>query len=108
MGKIILIIIGIIVLAGIAWVGLSVWSATCGGPDTNPHDMPDKAEATHSFSWASGGMVLSSDYETHGEAGSRKFILHGYWELRGQKFKYLSSDIILDEAIFGKITVKRR
>ena len=108
MGKFILIIIGIIFLCGLAYVIFSV-AVTCGGPDTNPHDMPDADKATHSFSWSSGGLAFSSDYETHGsEVGKRIFILHGYWELRGQKFKYLDGDIVLDENIFGKITVKRR
>lgn len=79
-------------------------------PGSNQPKMPDKEDATHSFYIENtGGLILASDYEQHGQAvGSRIFILHGFWELRGKDFKFVTGDIVLDEHIFGEITVKRR
>lgn len=73
-------------------------------------EMPEVAEASHSvYIKNTGNLLLTSDYEVLGEeAGSRVFILHGFWEMRGQSFVYKDSDIILDEGIFGEITIKRR
>ena len=104
-----LIIIILVVLA-VAYVGLSLWSGGCEQPREDKLDMPGSEKATHSFFIQNtGGLILSSDYEQHGVIpGSRLFILHGYWEMRGSKFKFLPSDIPLDEAIFGEITVQRR
>lgn len=110
MGKVIIIIVGIVVVLFISWIGLSIWSGACAGPANNQPDMPCKEDATHSFYIENtGGLILSSDYEQHGhEAGSRLFILHGFYEMRGNKFKFVNGDIMLNENIFGEITVKRR
>ena len=72
--------------------------------------MPDFDKATHQFYIENtGGLLLSSDYEVHGtEVGSRLYILHGYWELRGKDFTYIPGDVPLDEHIFGIITPKLR
>ena len=102
------VIIGAMLVA-IAYGGLCVYS-NCKGPDTGVPDLPSQEKATHSFYIENtGGLLLSSDYEQHGQmVGSRLFILHGFWELRGKEFKYIDNDIPLDERIFGEITVKRR
>ena len=99
----------IIILVVVGYGGLSVYS-NCKGPDTNQPDMPTSNKATHSFYIENtGGLILSSDYEQYGhEVGKRLFELHSYWEMRGNKFKFVDDDIMLDEAIFGEITVKRR
>lgn len=109
LSSIIKIIIIILVLAVIGFIGLSVWSAACSRPDTGL-EMPDIEEATHSFYIEnSGGLIFASDYEQHGQVvGKRIFVLKGFWELQGQKFVYKNIDIVLDEAVFGEITVKRR
>ena len=109
MSKVFLAIIIIAIIVGGSYIGLSCWSSCQRAEPLGP-DMPDKVEATHSFHIKNtGGLILSSDYEVYGaEVGSRIFILHGYWEMRGKDFKFLAHDIILDEGIFGIITVKRR
>jgi len=108
--KVITIIIIIIIALGAAWVGLSLWSGGCAGPENNRPDMPNEDEATHSFYIENtGGLILATDFEQHGqEIGSRTFVLHGFWELRGKEFKFIDGDIVLDEHIFGDIAVKRR
>ena len=72
--------------------------------------MPNIEKATHSFYIENtGGKILSSDFEQHGTIkGERIFELHGFWEMKGKKFKFVDGDIKLDEAIFGPITVEER
>ena len=115
MSTVIKTILLIILLGVIGYVGLSVWSCACGGPsliggDTVKSNMPCKEDATHSFQIKNtGGLILASDYEQHGTTvGSRIFVLRGFWELRGNKFSFVAGDIVLDESIFGKITVEKR
>lgn len=110
-GTVIKWIILIVILAVLALVvGPCVYYNFIAKPDTGMLDMPDQKEATHSFYIVnSGGLILASDYEQQGQTeGSRVFILHGFWEVRGNKFKFVEGDIILNEKIFGKIEVKRR
>lgn len=94
----------------IAWAGLCVYRNFIAKSETGRPDMPCKEDATHSFYIENtGGLILASDYEQHGVmTGSRIFILHGFWEMRGSKFKFVEGDVILDENIFGEITVKKR
>ena len=104
-----IVLIALVLVIG--YIGLSCWSSSsCAKPTGDQSNMPDIEDATHEFYIKNtGGLVLSSDYEQHGDtAGSRLFILHGFWEMRGNKFKYVTGDIILNEGVFGEITVKRR
>jgi len=73
-------------------------------------DMPKAGEATHSFLIKNtGGLVLSSDFEIFGEeVGKRTIALNGFWEVRGNDFKFIDANIILDENNFGEIIIKRR
>ena len=108
---IILVIVLIVILAVVALViGPCVYYTWFDKPDTGRPDMPDIEEATHSFYIEnSGGLILASDYEQIGDVvGSRIFVLHGFWELRGKDFKFVAGEVVLDENIFGKITMKRR
>lgn len=111
MSTIIKVIILVVIVGVVALVlGPCVYYNFIAKPDTGMPDMPQKEDATHSFYIENtGGLILASDYEQHGEAvGSRIFILHGFWEMRGKDFKFVASDVILNEAIFGEIIVKRR
>lgn len=107
---IIKVIILVAVLAFLAWIGLTCYSNLIAKPSTGQVDMPDQEEASYSvYVKNTGNLLLTDDYELHGsEVGSRIFILHSFWELRGQDFELVEADIILDEAIFGEITIKRR
>jgi len=117
MGRIIKGIIGfalvLVLIVVIGYVGMTVYSCVMDKPTTGQSDipeMPEVGEASHSvFIENTGNLLLTSDYEVHGtEVGSRVFILNGFWELTGQDFKYKDGKLVLDEAIFGKITIKRR
>ena len=110
LSTVIKLIILVILLALVAWIALSVYSCFNRTTDTGLPDMPDPEEVTYSvYVENSGNLLLTDDYEVHGvEVGKRIFILHSFWELSGQKFKFKNADIVLDEAIFGVITIKRR
>lgn len=109
--NILLVIILIAIVAVLAVVvGPCVYYNFIESPDTGQPGMPDIEDATHSFYIKnSGGLILASDYDIYGtDAGSRVFVLHGFWELRGKDFKFVDGNIVLNEAIFGEITIKRR
>lgn len=107
MVKIILIILLVLVLA---WLGTCVYSNFFATPDTGALDMPGNDKASHQVIIKNtGGVILVSDYDIDGKiTGSRKYILHGYWEVKGDKYRYVDADIILDESIFGEIIFERR
>ncbi len=106
--------IKVIILLGligvIAYGGLCVYSNFIDKPYTGVPDMPKSDEAAYTVTVENTGkLVMTNDYEILGsEVGKRVFVLHGFWEFMGQDFKYKPGDIILDEAIFGEITLKRR
>jgi len=108
---IILVIVLIVILVILALVvGPCAYYAWFDKPDTGVPEMPCKEDASHSFYIENtGGLILASDYEVlGGDVGSRVFVLHGFWELRGKDFKFVDGEVVLNEAIFGEITVKRR
>lgn len=109
-GTIIKWIILLVLLAGIAYVGLVVWTCNVGPGNPNEPDIPQVDEAGYSvYIENTGNLIMTNDYELIGsEVGKRVFILHGFWEMRGQEFVYKDSKLVLDEGIFGEITVKRR
>lgn len=109
-GTIIKVIILVVILGVIAYVGLVVWTCNVGPNNPNQADIPKVDEAAYSvYIENTGNLILTDDYEAIGsEVGKRVFILHGFWEMRGQEFVYKDSELVLDEGIFGKITVKRR
>lgn len=105
------VVLVVVLLVVIGYVGLNVYSCvTDRGSITDQPELPEVAEASHSvYIENTGNLLLTNDYEVIGEeAGSRVIILHGFWELRGQSFKYQAGEIVLDEAVFGIITIKRR
>lgn len=98
----------IVLIVLLAWAGLCAYSIV--NPDTGLPDMPEPDEAQYSVHIKNtGGMLLTNNYETHGyQEGARVYVIHGYWELSGKDFKFRDRDIVLDETIFGEITVRRR
>lgn len=111
LSKIIKIIIIIVMISALAWVGTCVYSNFISkGGAGGSLKLPDAEKATYSvYIENTGNLLLTDDYEMHGsEVGNRVFILHGFWELRGQEFEFITGEVVLDEAIFGEITVRRR
>ena len=101
----------IIVIAGLVFVvGPCAYYNFIKSPESGQPDMPDIQAATHEFYIENtGGLYLSSDYKQYGTVvGKRLFILNGFWQISGNKFKSYDGTVPLDENIFGEITVNRR
>lgn len=109
MRRVIKVIILIVMIGMLAYGGLCVY-ANCIAKDPTRLEMPTEEEAPYSFLVENTGtLILTDEYEQFGDtAGSRKYILHGYWEMVGMEFQYRESDIILQEQVFGEITVRQR
>ena len=97
------------VVVFLVWLGACVYANFIDKPE-GQLDMPKASKAAYSvYIKNTSGLLLTNEYETKGtEVGSRIFTLHGFWEVRGSKFVYKKADVILDEAVFGEITVRRR
>lgn len=103
--KIILIVILLVVVAVIFFIGVSVWANFFRAPEGSLPNMPDVEKASYMVLIKNtGNLLLTNEYEHQGNI----YILNGFWELIGQKWKYQDSQLVLDEAIFGKIEIKRR
>ncbi len=102
-----IILVGMVL--SIAWGGLCVYSNFIAEPDTGLPKMPEAEEAAYAVHLETGNLFLTNDYEVHGdEVGNRVFILNHYWEVSGNNFKYRQHVQILDEKVFGEITIRRR
>lgn len=103
--KMILVLVLLVMLAVLFGIGISVWANFFRTPEGALPDMPDVERATYSVLIKNtGNLLLTSDYEHQGNI----YILKGFWELTGQKWQYRGAELVLDEAIFGEITIERR
>lgn len=102
-------IVLVVILVLIVWVGITFYANACSNPKGHL-DMPEANKAAYSvYIKNTSGLLLTNRYETIGtEVGSRIYTLHGFWEVRGSKFVYKKTDVILDEAVFGEINIRRR
>lgn len=104
LSKLLKILMFVVLLAGIAYVGVCVKANFV---DKSPNEiiMPSVEKAKYALTIENTGQTLfATDYEQYGKV----YVLRGYWELVGRDFRYRQRDIILDEAVLGKITVERR
>ena len=110
LSRMIKITILLVMLLAIAWGCLCVYSNFIAEPDTGMPKMPDAKEAAYGVHIENTGrLLLTNEYEVHGnEVNKRVFVLHSYWGISGNDFKYRQHMLILNEEVFGKITVRRR
>lgn len=104
-GIILLILLGLLFM-----VGTCVYANFIQKPDLGIPELPEPKDAGYSVHIKNtGGLLLTNDIEIFGEdEGSKIYVLHGYWELSGQDFIFRDQDIVLNENIFGKITIRGR
>ena len=103
--KLIITMVLLVVLAGVGWVGISIYANFIESPFESSSAMPEKEEAKFTVLIENtNNTLLTAKYEHSGNI----YILHGFWELVGQDWRYRDTDLMLDESIFGKITIKRR
>jgi len=110
LSNIIKVLIIISIIAGVGYAAVTVYSCITHEPSTGLPDMPDAKDAQYGVHIENtGNLLLTNDYEIHGtEPGSRVIVLHTFWEVSGNKFKYRQTILVLEEKIFGKITIRRR
>lgn len=100
---IVLAIFIVLIMCGI-YGGLVIYGNVKAMNESN-YSIPDSSEARYGITIKNTGNYLLSN---NIEQLDNIVILHGYWELNGQKFVYRDSDLILDSHIFGEIGVKKR
>lgn len=103
-------LIGLVAL--LAYAGACIYGNFIAKPEPVPGqiEMPKADKAAYFLVVKNTAtVILTNDYEQFGDkVGERTFVLHGYWELVGSAFSYRAHDIILQEAIFGEIALKKR
>ena len=106
----VILLLGLVAM--LAYAGTCVYGNFIAKPADNPGGitMPASAKAAYALVVKNTGtVILTNKYEQIGQVvGARVFVLHGYWEMVGSEFYYQSRDIILDEAIWGEISLTRR
>jgi len=110
LSTIIKLIILVVMILAIAWGGICAYSNFFAEEDTGMPKMPKAEDARFGVHIENtGNLLLTNDYEVDGEEiGSRVFVLHDFWEVSGNSFKFRPGEIVLSEKIFGKITIRRR
>ncbi len=103
--RILKVVVLIVLLLFLAYAGMCVYGNIVGSKTPGQVETPKIEDAQYTVNIANtGGVVFTDSYEEFG----RVYILHGYWELAGQEFRYHKGDLALDTEIFGKITITRR
>jgi len=94
-----------VLLVIIGYFGLCAWANFVPQKEPGQLDLPKVEQAAYTVHVKNtGGVMFTSDYDHVGQV----YVLHGYWELRGQEFVYVKGDIVLDEQIFGAISIQKR
>jgi hypothetical protein len=105
MSKIVKVVMVIGVIALLGYLGACAYANFFSGSSDGKVKLPEAAEARMEVVIVNTGMVyLSNVVEKTGSIVK----LVGFWELSGDSFKYRSRELILDERIYGTITVSRR
>lgn len=93
----------VMIVVGLFYAGISVYANL--QTQLGEYKLPSSSEAKYEFTIRNTGSVLYTDiYSIRG----MEFTLIGYWELVEDKYQYRDRQLILDQQIFGTITVRRR
>jgi len=96
-------IVLIVLLAVIGYIGLVFYSCTIGNPGNV--GAPSADEAAYIITVENTGRIfLTSDYKKI----DTTYTMNGYWVFEGKKFEFKNKEYLLDETIFGEVTVRRR
>lgn len=94
------LIIGVIVLYGAIVIYGNIQFA-----NANPYKVPDADKAAYSARIINTGLTFYSDDAIK---QGKMLKMQGYWDLTDGKYRYLKTDLILDEDIFGPIRLTKR
>ena len=91
-------------VVGIAWMGLSLYANFQEYNFIEIKSEPSVEKAQYEFRIVTTGeVILSQDFDSVVSGDRQKYILHGYFKVDNDKWKYIKSDLILDENYFGEI-----
>lgn len=110
MARILRITMLIVLICFLAYLGTCIYGNFFAPDASTGVKLPDSDDARYSLVVKNTAtVILTNDYEVFGEnVGQRIYILHGYWELVGNDFKYNKGDITMPETVFGEISLKIR
>lgn len=100
------IVILIILLAALMWVGTCAYANIVERLGDNHPKMPSIDKARYTVTIRSIGETYLTNKYT--KLSDNQYILHGYWEIRDNKYRYRALDLSLDEYYFGDILIERR
>lgn len=104
--KIVLIVGGGAFIAWVIFSGFITW------PNNNFLEIKNDVsveKAQYEFKIITTGEVLLTENFDSVKSGDRsKYILHGYYKIIGEKWKYSKTDLTLDENYFGRIEYQER
>lgn len=105
LNKVIKVILIVALIGVVGYCGACIYGNFVNRGDTKSPALPtvDKAAYTVHIE-NTGNILLTNRYEMVGGV----YILHNYWEMVGNQFKYRGRDLVLDQKIFGDITIHRR
>ena len=104
--KLVLICVGVIAAA---WMGISVYANFQEFNFIDVKNEPSVEKAQYEFIISTTGeVILTEDFDSVASGDRQKYILHGYWKVIKDKWKYSKQDLPLDENYFGKIKWRYR
>ena len=97
------------IILGIAWLGLSIYANFQEYNFIEIKNDVSVEKAQYEFKIVTTGeILLTEDFDSVASGERSKFVLHGYYKIIGDKWKYSKSDLTLDENYFGPIEYQIR
>jgi len=97
------------IILGIAWLGLSIYANFQEYNFIEIKNDVSVEKAQYEFKIVTTGEVLLTENFDSVASGTRnKYILHGYYKIIKDKWKYNDSELTLDENYFGPIEYQIR
>lgn len=97
------------IVVGIVWMGISIYANFQEFNFIEIKNEPSVEKAQYEFKIVTTGEVLlTQDFDSSASGDRSKYILHGYYKIIKDKWKYNKSDLSLDENYFGRIEYQIR
>jgi len=103
------LLVVVLIVLGITWLGISIYANFQEYNFTDIKNEPSIEKAQYEFKIVTTGeIILTEEFDSVKSGNRSKYILHGYYKINADKWKYSKSDLILDENYFGKIDYQIR
>ncbi len=109
----IMMMLGIMAIAFLSagWLGLSIFAnATESDTVTGLPKMPTNSKAEYAVLIKTTGEVLLTPAVdvTNGPNGDELYILHGFYRVVDEKWRYMKTDFTMDEYYWGDLILSKR